>query len=139
VAARYPRSEKREAALFMTGLLTMKSSEAYVNKHGVRALEDPCKSCRDESWLKARAGFKRVIREYPHGRFYSDARGWLGHLSLLVGDKAEALVEYYRMLGDQDDAGRVEALFSLGLVRHKVDDSEMEKWSRCSNTNPELP
>ncbi|HLF85140.1 MAG TPA: hypothetical protein VI837_13275 [Blastocatellia bacterium] len=127
VAARYRRSEKREAALFMSALLTMKSSQAYQNEHDTRALKDPCNDCRDESWRRAAAGFKQTMREYPHGRYYSDARGWLGYLSLLVGDKAGALIEYYRMLSGQDEGGRVEALFSLSLVRHEADDSEMEQ------------
>ncbi len=128
VAARYPRSEKREAALFMVALLTMKASEAYRHEHDSSRLKDPsCDDCRDDSWSRAGAGFKRVMREYPHGRYYSDARGWLGYLSLIAGDRVGALVEYYRMLGDQDEAGRVEALFSLSLVRHEADDSEMER------------
>ena len=127
VAAKYPNSEKREAALFMAAVLTMKSSCAYENGHEARASKDSCSDCRDESWRRAAAGFNRVMREYPHGRYYSDARGWLAHLLLLAGDRAGALIEYYRMLGDQDEAGRIEALFSLSLVRNKADDSEIAK------------
>jgi len=137
VAARYPRSEKREAALFMAALLMMKSSQAYQDEHGARAMNDPCNDCRDEAWQRAGAGFKRVMQEYPRGRYYSDARGWLGHLSLLIGDKAGALVEYYRMLGDSDETGRVEALFSLTLVRHEADDSEMEQVEATLEHDPE--
>jgi len=126
VAYRYPRSEKREAALYMAALLAMKSSHSYENEHSKRALENPCEKCRDEPWLLARAGFNRVMQEYPHGRYYADARGWLGYLSLLVGDRAGALVEYYRLLSESRESGKVEALFSLCLERHKADDSEMD-------------
>jgi TolA-binding protein len=127
VAAKYPRSEKREASLFMAAVLKMKSSRAYRDRDGAGHEKNSCDDCRDEFWQHARAGFKRVMREYPHGRYYSDSRGWLGYLSNSAGDKAEALAEYYRMLGDRDEAGRVEALFSLALVRPKADDSEMEQ------------
>ena len=127
IAARYPRSEKREASLFMTALLTMKTSQRYGAVPGPNTDSDSCENCRDEAWQRAVAGFKRLIREYPRGRYYSDSRGWLGYLSLIVGDRPAALVEYYRLLGDENEAGRVEALFSLGSVRPKADESEMRR------------
>src|SRR6266404_5973258 len=98
-----PRSSAAAAkvapALSMVALLTMKASEAYRHEHDSSRLKDPsCDDCRDNPWSRAGAGFKRVMREYPHGRYYSDARGWLGYLSLIAGDRVGALVEYYRML-----------------------------------------
>jgi len=127
IAIRHPRSEKREAALFMAAVLTMKSSHAYIDHQEAHAVQTSCNDGLDDSWRQAGAGFKRVMLEYPHGRYYFDARGWLGYLSLIAGDRAGALIEYYRMLGDRDEAGRVEALFSLSLVRDKADDSEMRR------------
>jgi len=136
VAAKYPNSEKREAALFTAAVLTMKSSRAYENGHEAGASKDDCSDCRDESWRRAAAGFKRVMREYPRGRYYSDARGWLAHLSLLGGYTAGALTEYYRMLGDQDEAGRIEALFSLSLVRNKAENSEIARVEAALEREP---
>ncbi|HXG66573.1 MAG TPA: outer membrane protein assembly factor BamD, partial [Blastocatellia bacterium] len=94
LAKNYPKSEKREAALFMYAVATMKESKSYeqAKKFGGRSLA--CSECRDEEWQKARAGFERLLREYPRGRYAADARGWLAYLSLGVGDRAGALVEY---------------------------------------------
>lgn len=136
VATRYPHSEKREAPLYMAALLTMKLSQSYQHERDGRALQDSCTGCRDEAWHRARAGFERLIREYPQGRYYSDARGRLGYLSRLVGDRAGALVEYYRLLSETSEAGRVEALFSLCLVRHRADDSDMELVEKALEREP---
>lgn len=136
IAAKYPHSEKREASLYMAALLTMKQSQSYVNEHNKRALEDSCDDCRDDAWRRARAGFERLMRDYPQGRYYADARGWLGHLSLLAGDRAGALVEYYRLLSEKSESGRVEALFSLCLVRHAADDSEMDRVEKTLEHEP---
>ncbi|HSB10006.1 MAG TPA: outer membrane protein assembly factor BamD [Blastocatellia bacterium] len=132
----YPHSEKREAALYMSAVLKMKSSESYKYQHDGRALKDPCVDCRDKAWKGAQQGFERVIREYPKGRYRADARGWLGYLSGLVGDKAQALCEYYRLLSESDHAGRVEALFSLCLVRHRADDSAMDRVEKALEREP---
>lgn len=139
LAARHPRSEKREAALYMAALVTMKLSQSYRHGHDTRQANDSCDDCRDTTdlpWRRARAGFERVMREYPQGRYYSDARGWLGHLSLLVGDSAGALVEYYRLLSETNEAGRVEALFSLSLVRYRADDSDMDSVEKALEHEP---
>ncbi len=143
---RHPRSEKREAALFMAAVATMKTSRRFtgtsgdpehLRQEGVRwdgsakkYIEPPSAEAveLDEVWHKARAGFLRVMREYPRGRYARDARGWLAHLLLRAHDRAGALVEYYRLLGDESDEGaRVEAAFSLTLVRHHASGEEMRR------------
>lgn len=139
LAAKHPRSEKREAALYMAALLTMKLSQSYRHGHDARQANDSCDDCHDTTDIpgrRARAGFERVMREYPQGRYYSDARGWLGHLSLLAGDTAGALVEYYRLLSETNEAGRVEALFSLSLVRHRADDADMDSVEKALEHEP---
>jgi TolA-binding protein len=153
LAARYPHSEKREAAMFMFAVIKMKQSSSFINASGdlahlqlshkleqsraeymkrsnqtdaAETIPEPPAIARDAAWLAARAGFLRLIREYPHGRYGRDARGWLAHLDLRAGDRAGAMVEYYRLLGDEEDeAGRVEAAVSLSLVRHHASESEM--------------
>jgi outer membrane protein assembly factor BamD (BamD/ComL family) len=136
LAHKYPHSEKREASLYMSALLTMKLSQSYKNEHRKGARECSNEDCRDPQWHLARAGFERVMREYPHGRYFADARGWLGYLSLLAGDKAAALVEYYRLLSESSESGKEEALFSLCLVRHKADDSEMDRVEKALEHEP---
>jgi outer membrane protein assembly factor BamD (BamD/ComL family) len=137
LAARYPKSDKREAALFMSAVLSMKVSKSYQSESEGSLSKRACDDYLDEYWRRARAGFERVMREYPRGRYYSDARGWQGRLCLLAGDRVGAMVQYYRMLGEQDEAGRVEALFSLWLVRPHADDSEMEHVERALEREPQ--
>ena len=141
LAAAYPHSEKREAALLMTAIVTMKSScsfapvsadaaHNYAEPHNrfeqkKTALPEPCV---DEAWKAARAAFNRVIAEYPQGRYTMDARGWLGYLNLRAGDRASALAEYYRMLAnDRDVAARAAAVASLTYTRHHATAAEMDR------------
>jgi outer membrane protein assembly factor BamD (BamD/ComL family) len=142
LASRYPRSEKREAALYMSALARMKTSITFTGTSGDEAhLQSgeqeregetqevkPVRlaDCCDDAWTQARAAFERVLREYPRGSYQRDARGWIAYLLLRGNDRAGALAEYYRMLGDDQDMNtRLEGAFSLTLVRHHASDDEM--------------
>ena len=126
LAARFPRSEKREAALFMAARAELARTAAYLGPGASATSEEACPGCRDDAWRAAREGFARVAREYPRGRLAGEARGWLAYLALRVGDTAGALAEYYRMLADERDAGaNAEALMSLRLARGRAGDAEM--------------
>jgi TolA-binding protein len=133
--ARHPRSEKREAALLMSGMATMKGSASFGGEYATAT--DACPECRDEGWQAARASFLRLLKEYPRGRYRADARGWLAYLSARVGDTAEALVEYYRLLGDASEAVRVEARTSLTLIRGEADDDDMKRVESMLAAEPE--
>jgi TolA-binding protein len=123
VAASYPNSEKRESALFMYAVLLMKGSNAWTEENNLH----PCQDCRDKYLQKACEAFTRVMREYPQGRYYADAQGWLAHLAFKVGDRVHALINYYQMLGSQNEAARVEALYSLNFVRNHATNEEMQR------------
>lgn len=124
----YPRSEKREAALFMSALARLKLSNSYRSDDANALSTDPCADCRDEAWTEARTLFRRVTDEYPHGRFQVDARGWLAFSSLRVGDYADALANYYRLLGDESNPrGRAEALRSLSMARSHADEDALRR------------
>jgi TolA-binding protein len=123
VARRYPESEKREAALFMAAVVSMKASKSAVENRPPNLDV----SFRDQAWESARRGFQQVMREYPKGRYYVDATGWLAHLWLVAGDRASALADYYRMLAGDNEAARDESVISIGFARHKADESEMTK------------
>jgi outer membrane protein assembly factor BamD (BamD/ComL family) len=139
LAAKYPQSEKREAALFMAGLINLKRSRAYktttgddgkretdaASGEGGRALAAEREARCDAAYYAARAAFSRVLREYPRGRLAEDARGWKAYLHLRRGERAEAMAEYYRMLGGPDANARVEAAVSLSHVRNHADVAEM--------------
>lgn len=138
VAARYPRGEKREAALFMAGRASMEESDAYLAGQTATS-EEPCVDCRDDAWRTARAYFSRLVREYPRGRLAGEARGWLAYLSWRVGDKADALACYYRMLGDEEDAdANAEALMSLKLTRGLADESDMARVETTLSAEPKV-
>jgi TolA-binding protein len=124
----YPRSEKREAALFMSALARFKQSKSYRSDDATALSTDPCADCRDEAWTEARTLFRRVVGEYPRGRYQADARGWLAFSSLRAGDFADALANYYRLLSDESNRrARAEALRSLSLARAGADDEAMHR------------
>lgn len=116
----------------MAALSIMKTSLAYTPATGDEAGEGE-REKRDEvpiddAWHAAVAGFKRVMTEYPRGRYFNDARGWVAYLMLRKDDRAAALVEYYRLLSDPaDENARLEAACSLKLVRHHATDEELSR------------
>jgi hypothetical protein len=137
LAARYPRSEKREAALFNVGRIWMHSGDELLGVE--HAAEDVCTACKGEAWRKAVAAFGRVLREYPRGRYAGDARGWLAFLHVRVGERAEGLREYYRMLADKTDtAARGEAVYSLRLVRNDATEEEMARVESLLEREPRV-
>jgi TolA-binding protein len=157
LAARYPQSEKREAALFMSAVATMKTSSSFTGTSGdeahLRADDNQKKAgearnystitggagdetttaatlatCCDDAWREALAAFNLFLSKYPRGRYASDARGWIAYLLLRGNDRAGALVNYYRLLGDEEDRNaQLEAAFSLTLVRHHATEDEMKR------------
>lgn len=139
LARLYPRSEKREAALFMAAVATMKTSIAYVpasgNSYGV---DDWKKASTDQAWHDAFAAFQKVIDEYPHRKYFNDARAWQAYLHLRAHDRAAALTQYYRLLADShDENARTEAVFSLTLVRASATNDEMSRVEKELANEPE--
>jgi outer membrane protein assembly factor BamD (BamD/ComL family) len=138
LAGRFPRSEKREAALLMAGLSRLKLSGSYNEDDESAVASAPCADCRDAEWRAARSTFARLIGEYPRGRYRQDARGWLAYLSLRVGDTGAGLAEYYRMLaGDAGEGARFNALTSLSMARDKADDAAMREVEAELSREPE--
>ena len=139
MARLYPHAEKREAALFMAASATMKTSVAYIpasgNSYGV---DDWNKPFTDDAWHGAFHGFQKLIDEYPRGRYFNDARSWQAYLQLRAHDRAAALTQYYRLLGDnRDENARTEAAFSLSLVRSSATDDEMMRVERELANEPQ--
>ena len=109
----YPTSEKREAAQFMEGVAALKQSTCYAVENSDTGVGD----CGDEASVRARQTFTRHLAQFPRGRLAADARGWLGYLARRSGDRAGAMIEYYRQLADTNVAIRMEAAHSLTWVR----------------------
>jgi TolA-binding protein len=147
LSRKYPRSEKSEAALFMAAVAEMKNSPSFD-----QSLDDEAQTTADDSSAASRAGttgvdvaagnalsgFRKLMQEYPRGKYFNDARGWMAHIMLRNGDRAGALIEYYRLLGDQrDENARLEGAFSLTLVRHRASDDEMSRVEKQLEDEPD--
>ncbi|HKQ08486.1 MAG TPA: outer membrane protein assembly factor BamD [Blastocatellia bacterium] len=131
-AARYPHSEKREAALYMAALATLKIAPRAKVMDSFAPCDGDCpKLMRD-----AQAGFRRVIHDYPHGRLTADAQGWIAYIYRQLGDRAAALAEYYRMLAARDEASRIEAVFSLGIARYQASETDMARVEKLIEGEP---
>jgi TolA-binding protein len=125
---RYPNSEKREAALFMTAVATMKTSINYIPESGESDYGQPgAITSPDQAWHEAYAAFQKVLDEYPKGKYFHDARGWQGYLELRRHDRAGALIQYYRLLAGDDDSARTKGAVSLAYVRWTATDDEISK------------
>lgn len=135
----YPHAEKREAALFMAAVATMKTSIAYVPASGNSGdKEDLKEASTDQAWHDAFTAFQKLIDEYPNGRYFNDGRSWQAYLHLRAHDRAAALTQYYRLLGDsRDENARTEAAFSLTLVRSTATDEEMTRVERQLANEPQ--
>lgn len=149
IVRQYPNSEKREAALFMTAVALMKTStafsptsgdEAHLHEYGLPAgptARHPVEI--DKAWHAAFAGFRRVTTQFPRGRYYDDARGWIAYLLLRKSDRVSALIEYFRLLADKENQNtRIQATFSLELVRHHATDEEMLRVEQTIANEPEV-
>ena len=136
----YPRSEKNEAAAYMAAKLTMESSFAFGNLkcgiEGTRRWRGPISpaeieskdKCQDDAWRSGIERFQNFVRRYPSGRYVEDARGWLAYLYRRGGMRAEALAEYYRLLGHPTDlAVRLQAKKSLEMIGHEYNDETLDK------------
>ena len=130
LARQFPHSEKREAALFMNAISTMKTSTAYIAASG-NAHYDYGESVDikiDQAWQDAYTGFQAVIDGFPQGRYFNDARSWQAYLHLRRRDRAAALAQYYRLLADErEEKARIDAAFSLTLVRSPATDDELTR------------
>jgi TolA-binding protein len=129
VAASYPHSEKREAALFMAAVATMKTSTTYIPASGNSDYgQNSATTSTDQAWADTFTGFRKVISEYPRGKYANDARSWQAYLLLRRHDRSGALAQYYRLLADsRDEKARTDAARSLMLVRSSVTDDEMSR------------
>lgn len=129
LSAQYPRSEKREAALFMNAVATMKTSDTYIPDSGESDYDSThsTKVPTDQAWHDAFAAFQKAIDEYPRGKYFNDARGWQAYLHLRRNDRAAALAQYYRLLTDNSENVRTEATFSLSFIRWSATDDELSR------------
>jgi TolA-binding protein len=138
LADQYPKSEKRDAALFMVGRLNLKLSAAGFTGMSAAA-EPPVPEGRDEYWKAAEASFTRLLRDYPNGRLAADARGLLAYARIRVGDTAEGIAEYYRILAfASNPQAESEALRSLLMVRNKANAEDASRLETLIEDEPRV-
>lgn len=140
VAVRFPGSEKREAAMFMNAVATMKTSAAYIAASGNAGYDygETLDIKIDQAWHNAYSALQKVINEYPQGKYFNDARSWQAYLLLRRRDRAAALAQYYRLLADErDEKARIEAAFSLMLVRSPATEDEMARLEEDLSDEPQ--
>ena len=136
LASRFPKSEKREAAIYMSAVASMKQSRSYSRPESKQTVPPPCSVCRDEDWQAARKGFEQVVSEYPGGKYTEESRGWLAYLHLRAGDLTGALREYYRMLAHGGEWARFEAVSSLRFVRDDAGEEQMRQLETALEREP---
>lgn len=132
IISKYPNSEKKQAALYMSALCAMKQSISYSEADCGCDREDDtvasCKNNKDKFWHKAIGRFTEVIKNSPKGLYSNNSRGWIAYLYLHANENTKALIEYYKMLGEKDfPQAQYDAATSLALVRHKATDKEMRE------------
>lgn len=120
--SRFPNSEKRESAEFMIGVSILHQGAWFDT---TERLAEP-----DEEWRKAHDWFTSLLRKNPKGRHADDVCGWLAFLDRRVGNRAGALVTYYRLLVSPVENTRYRAAHSLSLVRPWAIDAEMAEVER---------
>lgn len=138
---RFPQSEKNEAVLYMIAKGVLEQSHSFTEPNcGIQGKSwrgdediDPAKiedsaKCRDAQWQEAMWKFSQMLRKYPNGRYSNDVRGWLAFLHKRGGERAEALAEYYRLLGNTiSRQWRFEAKKSLQIIGHEYDDETLDR------------
>jgi TolA-binding protein len=149
--AHYRQSEKREASLYMKAKLAMETSysfnnsacdfegetlepyyspsdEAETETDETKPYPEVDVRCRDNKRALALQTFRALVADYPNGRYSDDARGWIAHLHRRGGERAEALAEYYRLLGHPTSrVARLEAKRSLQLLGHHFNDETLDR------------
>ncbi len=108
VASKYPRSEKREASLYMISVVAMKISAQVKSDCGVGIGDEADRAkheanCHDINWLAALAAMNQIVSEYPHGKFTYATYENRAYVYRLGGELALGLADYYRMLGHPSD------------------------------------
>ncbi len=110
VAFKYPKSEKREAAMYMASVVSMKISAREAKPDcGVSIGSNEADrshrraTCQNGYWLAAVVSMNQLVKDYPHGKLTYATYENRAYLFRLGGELALGLADYYRMLGHPSD------------------------------------
>ena len=106
VAFKYPKSEKREAAMYMASVVSLKiSNREATDECGANIGSNEADrsyrraTCQNGYWLTALVSMNQLVKEYPHGKFTYATYENRAYLFRLGGELALGIADYYRMLG----------------------------------------
>jgi TolA-binding protein len=128
VAKKYPNSERREAAMYMTSVAALKIlNQNLIPDCGAgigNSEEDRTfrrENCQSEFWQAALLAMNQLLHAYPHGKFTSATYENRAYLLRRGGELALGAADYYRMLGHPSDVRvRLKAKEALRLLGEDV-------------------
>ncbi|WP_308363606.1 MULTISPECIES: tol-pal system protein YbgF [unclassified Microbulbifer] len=83
---------------------------------------------RDGNYDGARTEFKRLLQDYPEGRYAPNANYWLGEIALVQGDLEEARQWFVALLDSYPSSNKVwDGRYKLGTVYHQLGDNSRAK------------
>ncbi|MGL6160683.1 tol-pal system protein YbgF [Microbulbifer sp.] len=83
---------------------------------------------RDGNYDGARKEFKRLLQDYPDGRYAPNANYWLGEIALVQGDLEEARQWFASLLDGYPKSSKVwDGRYKLGTVYHQLGDNGRAK------------
>ncbi len=141
-AVKYPRSEKNEAVMYMISKLYLESLDekdhSNVDADESETKLEEASEDKNKKWNAAFAAFQELMKRYPNGRYFNDARRWLGFLYKKNGDTAHAMAVYYSLLGHPTDRSvRLKAKFDLQYLGHDQTDATLDEVENLIANDPE--
>ncbi len=134
LAAAYPKSPRREAALIMVprSLISSPMSESTYDW-----IDKPVPG--EKAVARSKRALQSLIREYPNSRFRNDALGWLARCDYVQGRRLAALEAYLCHFGSfTRKADRTRAAASIFYASRKLSRSEARLLARHLKRAPDL-
>lgn len=83
---------------------------------------------RNGDYTGASTEFKRLLQDYPDGRYAPNANYWLGEIALVQGNLEEARQWFVALLDSYPDSSKVwDGRYKLGTVYHQLGDDGRAK------------
>lgn len=80
---------------------------------------------RNGDYDGARAEFKRLLQDYPNGKYAPNANYWLGEIALVQGNLEEARQWFVALLDSHPNSTKVwDGRYKLGTVYHQLGDQQ---------------
>ena len=78
---------------------------------------------RDRQFDEAKAALRKLLEDYPNGRYSDNARYWLGEVQMAQGKYPEAVATFEQVLKDYPQSGKIaDATYKLGRLHDLLGD-----------------